>query len=79
MQIVGVTADTKYRRLRGCRSQHCVSAVRTGARHRAGTERTLYVRRTWGDPADLSPQIREQVRALDQNLRVEIGLFSGLC
>ena len=76
MQIVGVTADTKYRGLRDAIPNTAYLPLGQGQTH-AGTERTLYVR-TWGDPADLAPQLREHVRALDQNLPVEIGPFSDL-
>lgn len=76
MQIVGVTADSKYRGLRDAVPNTAYLPLGQGQTH-AGTERTLYVR-TWGDPADLAPQLREHVRALDQNLPAEIGLFSDL-
>jgi predicted permease len=76
MQIVGVTADSKYRGLRDAVPNTAYLPLGQGQTH-AGTERTLYVR-TWGDPADSAPQIREQVRALDQNLPVEISMFSDL-
>jgi predicted permease len=76
MQIVGVTADTKYRGLRDAVPNTAYLPLGQGQTH-AGTERTLYVR-TWGDPADLALRLREHVRELDQNLPVEIGLFSDL-
>ena len=76
MQIVGVTADSKYRGLRDAVPNTAYLPLGQAQTH-AGTERTLYVR-TWGDPADLAPRLRDHVRALDQNLPVEIGLFSDL-
>ena len=66
MQIVGVTADTKYRRLRDA-FPTCVSAVRQGQTH-AGPSAPYSTDVEHPGICLLNP---EQVRALDQNLTVK--------
>jgi predicted permease len=74
-QIVGVIADTKYRRLR----EGVVNTVflPLGQTQTISAERTMHVR-TLAGPAGMAAAVREQLRALDKNLPVEIGLFSEL-
>jgi predicted permease len=74
-QIVGVIADTKYRSLRDSVPNTVympIEQVRTGS-----TGRTLHVR-TFASPRGMAAAVREQTRALDKNLPIEITLFSEL-
>jgi predicted permease len=73
-EIVGVIADTKYRNLR---ENFTNTVYMPLAQAQTGTGRTLHVR-TFAGPAGMSAAVREQLRALDKNLPVEIGLFSDL-
>jgi predicted permease len=79
-QIVGVIADTKYRNLRESTAHTVFMPIDQAAGElHTGGERTLHVRTTFGlDPASIAAAVREQVRALDKNLPVEISLFSNL-
>jgi macrolide transport system ATP-binding/permease protein len=74
-QIVGVIADTKYRSLRESVPNTVylpMDQAKTGS-----TERTLHVR-TFASPAGMAAAVREQARAQDKNLPIEISLFSDL-
>ena len=75
VEIVGIIADTKYRALREPVPNTVYLVM--GQSQWSGSERTLHVR-TAGDPAAIAPTLRAQVQALDQNLPVTLGLFSGL-
>jgi predicted permease len=73
-QIVGLIADTKYRNLRESIPNTVYLPMDQA---QTGTERTLHVR-TFASPAGMAAAVREQVRAQDNNLPVEISLFSDL-
>ncbi len=74
IEVVGVIADTKYRRLRETIPNTVYLPMDQAQR---GAERTLHVR-TFAGPAGMAAAVREQVRALDKNLPVKISLFSDL-
>jgi predicted permease len=73
-QVVGVIADTKYRSLREEIPNTVYLPIEQA---QTGAGRTLHVR-TFGGPAGMAAAVREQARALDKNLPIEITLFSEL-
>ncbi|MGH9629154.1 MAG: FtsX-like permease family protein, partial [Bryobacteraceae bacterium] len=74
-EVVGVIADTKYRGLREAVPNTVYLPMDQAKQW--DSERTLHVR-TFAGPAGMAAAIREQVRALDKNLPVEIRLFPEL-
>jgi predicted permease len=76
MEIVGVIADTRYRRLRETTPNTVYLPINQTQRW-FSSERTLHVR-TFTGPSGMAAAVREQVRALDKNLPVEIKLFPDL-
>jgi predicted permease len=74
-EIVGVIADTKYRDLRAA-VPNTVYVAMEQARF-LGSERTLHVR-TFLDPDDMMPAIREAVRALDGTMPARIRPFADV-
>jgi predicted permease len=77
MEIVGVIADTKYRGLREPVPNTLYLPIDQAPSSPSSTPRTLHVR-TFADPGGMATAVREQVRALDQNLPVTISLFADL-
>ena len=74
-EIVAVIADTKYGGLRESVPNTVylpIDQAPTGS-----TERTLHVR-TFAGPAGMAAAVREQARAQDRHLPIEISLFSDL-
>jgi predicted permease len=76
MEIIGVIADTQYRHLRDSIPNTVYLPINQPQRW-FSSERTLHVR-TFAGPSGMAAAVREQVRALDKHLPVEIRLFPDL-